>query len=54
MLIFKKLEKESDFSDALSRENFVDFLYTHLGQFGDSKPAIHQCIDFAEIGRAHV
>lgn len=47
MLIFKKLEKESDFSDALGRENFVDFLYTHLGQFGDSKPAIHQCIDFA-------
>jgi GNAT superfamily N-acetyltransferase len=47
MLTFKKLLKESDFDENLRRENFVDFLYTHLNQFGDPKDAINKCIDFA-------
>ena len=47
MLKIRKLVKESDFDDNLSREQFVDFLHTHLDQFGDSKEAINKCIDFA-------
>ncbi len=47
MLQFKKLVKETDFDENLSREKFVGFLYTHLDKFGDSKEAINTCIDFA-------
>jgi GNAT superfamily N-acetyltransferase len=47
MLTFKKLRKESDFDENQGRENFVDFLYTHLDQFGDPKEAINKCIDYA-------
>jgi [ribosomal protein S18]-alanine N-acetyltransferase len=27
--------------------SFIDFLYTHLDQFGDTREAIGKCIDFA-------
>jgi GNAT superfamily N-acetyltransferase len=47
MLDIKKLVKESDFNENLTREQYVDFLHTHLDQFGDSKEAINKCIDFA-------
>lgn len=47
MLTIKKITGESDFDQDLHREQFVDFLYTHLGQFGDPKDAINNCIDFA-------
>ncbi len=47
MLSFKKLIKDSDFDENLSRERFVDFLFTHLDQFGDPKDAINKCIDYA-------
>jgi len=47
MLLIKKLVKESDFDENLTREKFVDFLFDHLDQFGDSKEAINKCIDFA-------
>lgn len=47
MLEIKKLVKESDFDENLTREKFVDFLFDHLDQFGDSKEAINKCIDFA-------
>lgn len=47
MLEIKKLGKESDFDENLTREIFVDFLFDHLDQFGDSKEAINKCIDFA-------
>jgi GNAT superfamily N-acetyltransferase len=47
MLNIKKLVNESDFNDNLTREQYVDFLHTHLDQFGDSKEAINKCIDFA-------
>lgn len=47
MLDIKKLVKESDFDENLTREKYVDFLHTHLDQFGDSKEAINKCIDFA-------
>lgn len=47
MLDIKKLVNESDFNENLTREQYVDFLHTHLDQFGDSKEAINKCIDFA-------
>jgi len=47
MLDIKKLVKESDFNENLTREQYVDFLHTHLDQFGDSKDAINKCIDYA-------
>lgn len=47
MIKFKKLLKETDFGENLSREKFVEFLYTHLDQFGDDKDSINKCIDFA-------
>ncbi|MCB2205982.1 GNAT family N-acetyltransferase [bacterium] len=40
-----------DSYDALDKEigsdRFIDFLHTHLDQFGDPKPAIRKCLDFA-------
>jgi GNAT superfamily N-acetyltransferase len=37
--------------DALDKqigtERFIDFLHTHLDRFGDPKPAIRKCINFA-------
>lgn len=47
MLSFKKLQNESDFDENLKREKFVNFLYSHLDQFGDPKDAINECIDYA-------
>lgn len=47
MLTFKKFTSEADFDSKLSREQYVEFLYKHLDQFGDSKEAINKCIDFA-------
>ena len=47
MLDIKKIVKESDFNDELTREIFIDFLHTHLERFGDSKEAINKCIDYA-------
>lgn len=47
MLDIKKIVNESDFNEKLTREQYVEFLHTHLDQFGDSKEAINKCIDFA-------
>ena len=47
MLTINKIVNEAELEKELSSEKFVDFLYTHLDQFGDSKPAISKCIDFA-------
>lgn len=42
-----EIYNENEFPEGLTREEFVDFLYNHLDQFGDSKRAINKCIDFA-------
>ncbi len=47
MLEIKRLDKETDFDEKLSREKYVDFLFTHLDKFGDPKEAINKCVDFA-------
>lgn len=45
MLDIVKITKESDFKRT-SRNDFVDFLFTHLDQFGDPKEDINKCIDY--------
>lgn len=46
MLEFVKYTSNEDFKE-ITREAYVDFLFTHLGQFGDPKPDINKCIDYA-------
>lgn len=42
-----RIDSEKDFPQGLSREEYVDFLYVHLDQFGDDKKSINNCIDYA-------
>lgn len=37
----------SDFNFNLSKDGFIDFLYVHLGEFGDTKEAITKAVDYA-------
>ncbi len=46
MLEIKEIRKPEDFGD-LTKEQFIDFLFEHLDQFGDPKPAIEKSIDYA-------
>lgn len=46
MLEIKKIEKEQDFKEISSQE-FVDFLFLHLGKFGDPKKDIQKCLNYA-------
>ncbi|MFW6224265.1 MAG: GNAT family N-acetyltransferase [Bacteroidota bacterium] len=48
MLNIELIEKEEDFGKLpIDRDEYVDFLYTHLDRFGDEKSAINKCLDFA-------
>lgn len=47
MLNFKIIKQENDFTMGLTREDFVNFTYTHLRRFGDSKELINKSIDYA-------
>ena len=47
MLKINKIENEAELEKEMPREKFIDFLYTHLDKFGDTKSAISKCIDFA-------
>lgn len=44
---FDSSDSSSGASTSLSRHDFIDFLYRHLEQFGDSKEAIGCSIDYA-------
>lgn len=46
MFEIQKIDKEKDFEN-ISRDEFVDFLFTHLEQFGDPKKDIQKCLDYA-------
>lgn len=46
MLQIQKINTNEDFK-TISRETFVDFLFTHLDQFGDPKEDINKCLDYA-------
>lgn len=41
------VKKANEFSAEITREDFVDFLYDHLDDFGDPKSAINASIDYA-------
>lgn len=47
MLEYLLIKKNTDFNEKLSREEYVDFLFTHLERFGDPKEDINACIDYA-------
>lgn len=46
MLEFIKYDTNEDFK-TISRDDYVDFLYTHLGEYGDPKADINKCLDYA-------
>ena len=47
MLKINKIKSEEELAKELPREKFIDFLYTHLDKFGDTKSAISESIDYA-------
>jgi GNAT superfamily N-acetyltransferase len=47
MLEIKEIYKLEDFKPELTKEEFIDFLHTHLDQFGDPKEQIGLSIDYA-------
>ena len=46
MLEIKLLRKEEDFTQ-ITRPKFIDFLFEHLGEFGDPKKDIERCLNYA-------
>jgi GNAT superfamily N-acetyltransferase len=46
MLQIKKITNENEFKE-ITREEFVDFLFTHLDRFGDPKEDIQKCLTYA-------
>jgi GNAT superfamily N-acetyltransferase len=47
MIEIKEIHNENDFPPGVSKEDFIDFLYDHLDEFGDTKRAIGKCMNFA-------
>jgi ribosomal-protein-alanine N-acetyltransferase len=47
MLKIRILKEDNDFDKNLTKEDYIQFLHTHLGQFGDSKESIAKSIDYA-------
>lgn len=47
MLSLQTIRSESDFPENITRNNYIDFLFTHLDRFGDPKPDIERCLDYA-------
>lgn len=46
MLNIQRINKEEDFTN-ISKDEFIDFLFKHLGQFGDPKADIIKCLNYA-------
>ena len=46
MLDIRLIKKESDFKD-ITRDEYIDFLFTHLDRFSDPKKDINACLDYA-------
>lgn len=46
-MIITRYDDHSLLDEHVGREQFIDFLHTHLGRFGDEKDAIGKCLDFA-------
>ena len=46
MLSIKQINSENEFNE-ISRNELIDFLYTHLDRFRDDKVSIGKCLDYA-------
>lgn len=46
MLQIERINKNSEFT-RINRDDFVNFLFTHLDKFGDPKEHINKCLDYA-------
>jgi GNAT superfamily N-acetyltransferase len=46
MLSIKRINSENEFNE-ISRNELIDFLYTHLDRFRDDKVSIGKCLDYA-------
>ncbi|MEA1876349.1 MAG: GNAT family N-acetyltransferase [Bacteroidota bacterium] len=46
MLQIERINNNSEFT-RVSREEYVDFLFTYLDKFGDPKEDINSCLDYA-------
>jgi GNAT superfamily N-acetyltransferase len=46
MLTIKRINKEEEFG-SISRDEFIDFLFKHLDDFGDPKEDINKCLNYA-------
>lgn len=47
MLQIKEIRKLEDFKPETTKEEFIDFMFTHLDRFGDPKDQIEMSIDYA-------
>ena len=47
MIKIKSIFKESDFKPELSKKEFVDFIFTHIEQYGDPKDLIIKSVNYA-------
>jgi GNAT superfamily N-acetyltransferase len=43
----QKINDEDDFPKEFNKEDFINFLYHHLGQYGDKKKDIERALDYA-------
>ncbi len=47
MIDIELYKTENEINEKIGREKYVNFLYTYLDPFGDSKNAINKCLDYA-------
>ena len=47
MITIEKYTSENEFPQNFGRKELIDFLYTHLDEFGDTHSAIGKCLDYA-------
>ena len=47
MLTINRINTEAELLQKMKTDEFVDFLYTHLDRFGDTKSAIKKSLDYA-------
>jgi GNAT superfamily N-acetyltransferase len=49
-----KIEQKKSFPETLNEQTFIDFLFQHLGQYGDKKEDIKRAIEYSfsdEVGK---
>jgi len=47
MLDIREYESMEELNTHMNRTELVDFLYAHLGRFGDEKASIDRCLEYA-------